>query len=113
MATLLVVKAVEGSTYVVTVPFTDEDGDPVVPTSIKWTLTDDEGGIVNAREDVAIAVPAATVEIVLSGDDLPSPGDQMRSVYLTVEATYDSALGSGLPLKGQCRIEVRPLAAFT
>ena len=111
MTTLLTVRATEGSTYVVSVSFTDEDGDPVVPTSVKWTLTDDEGAIVNAREDV-VETPASTIEVALSGDDLPSPGDQTRSLYFTVEVIYDSALGIGLHLRGQCRIDVLPLEAF-
>ena len=112
MTTLLNVRATEGSTYVVTIEFTDEDGTPVIPTSIKWSLTNDEGDAVNSRTDVTIAVPAATIEVVLTGDDLPSPGDQTRSLYFTVEAIYDSALGLGLHLKGQCRIDVLPLEAF-
>ena len=112
MTTLLTAQATEGSTFVVTVPFVDEDGTPVIPASIKWSLTDDEGDAVNSRTDVAIVTPAATIDIVLKGLDLPSPGDQMRSVYLTVEATYNSSLGTGLPLNVQCRIEVLPLEAF-
>lgn len=105
MPTLLTARATEGSTYAVTIPFTDEDGDPVVPNEVLWTLTDEDGEIVNAREDV-IETPASSVEIALSGDDLPVNGRLVWTLFLTVEATYDSDLGTDLPLVAQSRIEV-------
>jgi len=106
MATILTVRAVEQSTYVVTVDFTDENGDPVIPNSIAWTLSTEDGAIQNGRADMVIAAPAASVEIVLSGDDLEIGDELAANLVLTVDAAYDSALGSDLPLIGQCCVEV-------
>ena len=110
MATLLTARATEGSTYVVTVPFEDEDGNPVVPKTVTWTLTDGDGQVVNSRHEV-IETPAASLDIVLTDGDLPADGYLVRMLYLLVEATYDSALGSDLPLKVQCQIEVLAVEA--
>jgi hypothetical protein len=102
--------ATEESTYVVTISFTDEDGDPVVPTAIAWTLTDNEGTVVNGRSAVSVAVPAASVEIVLQGADLvvadPAESVERRMI---VRATYNSSLGIGLPLNDSCLFLVRGL----
>ena len=103
MAVELSVHAKEQSTYVVTASFYDEDGNLVVPDTIKWTLSNLGGMIINSREDVIIAVPVSQVEIVLSGDDLAIFGSDISSTpkrLITVEATYTSALGANLPLNG-------------
>jgi len=105
MGVVLTPRATEGSTFVVTVPFTDEDGDPVTPSAVTWTLVDEGGAIVNSHEDEP-ETPAATVAIVLTGPDLPADGYLARMLYLTVTATYDSALGLGLTLVDQTQIEV-------
>jgi hypothetical protein len=99
----------EKSSYFVTVSFTDEEGQAVTPDTLIWTLTDSNGNVVNDREDVEIT-PDTSVTIVLSGDDLPHapyPG----SLYLLVEATYTSSLGSDLPLVDEAEIPVTNLAA--
>ena len=108
--------AVEESTYIVTMNFTDEDGDPVVPISATWTLTDENGAVVNSRTGVVLSGLAAEMEVVLSGNDLAiasgfSGNAEMR--VFTVEATYNSDLGSGLPLKDQLKFPVYNLAAVT
>jgi hypothetical protein len=105
MATVLTVEAVEGSTYVVTAAFTDEDGDLVVPNSVSWTLTESDGDVVNGRQDVS-ETPASSVDILLQGDDLLAKPAGGGYLLMTVTADYDSALGSGLPLIGQARIVV-------
>lgn len=95
--------AAEGrSTYVVAVSFYDEDGDAAVPTAIHWSLKNSAGTIINSRSGVAVAVPAAAINIVLYGDDLAlESADSTSEVrYLVVTATYDSTLGTGLPLVG-------------
>ena len=103
--------AMEKSSYIITATFTDEDGDAVIPATIKWTLSTAKGVIVNGRENVAVAVPAAEVEVLLSGEDLKIlSGEVNQAVRLfTVNATYDSALGIGLPLKGAIRFIVEDL----
>lgn len=99
-------QAVERSTYVVDVAFYDEDEAAVTPTAVTWTLTDELGNVVNSRDAVTVAA-ASTVSIVLSGLDLAVGGD-LVGVWrrLLIEATYDSSLGTGLPLKDEVRFKI-------
>ena len=107
MPVKLTTKAVDKSTYVVNCAFKDEDGSAVVPNTLKWTLTDDSGTVINSREDVEVGVPAASYDIVLSGDDLKYSDGRHR--ILTIEATYDSDAGDGLPLKESAKFMVDDL----
>ena len=102
--------ATESSTYVVDIDFFDEDGAPVVPDSASWTLSTLIGEIINNKQDVSIVALAESVTIVLLGDDLPYTGDQ-ESIELTIESTYTSSLGSGLPCNKACRIVIDGLRA--
>jgi len=113
MPTLLTTHADEKSTYVVTAAFTDEDGNAVTPNTLTWALTDSDGTVINDRDDESIS-PDTSVDIVLSGDDLQivdSSDDGVR--ILTVEGTYNSDAGSGLPLKESCKFIVDNLVAVT
>lgn len=101
--------AIEQGTLVVTAAFTDEDGSSVVPNNITWTLTDVSGNVVNARSAVVIAVPAASNDIVLSGNDFITSNGINEDVFLTVVADYDSSNGSGLPVVDQVRITIEDL----
>lgn len=101
--TTLSTHAVDGSTYVVTASFTDEAGDSVVPNALTWSLRDGTGTIVNSRDAVSIT-PAASVTIVLQGDDLLYADGATR--YLTIEGDYDSTNGSGLPINAEVKISV-------
>lgn len=105
--TKLTTPANDRSTYIVTVAFLDEDGSAVVPDSAVWSLRSGGGAIVNSREDVAIASLAASVDIVLSGDDLAYSDGAAR--VLTVEATYTSDAGVGLPLNDEVRFNITDL----
>lgn len=89
----------EGGTIVVTASFTDEDGNSVTPNELKYTLKK-EGMIVNEKEEESVT-PSSSVDVVLSGDDLPQ-----GTLYFIIEGTYDSNAGSDLPLKGWAKIEV-------
>ena len=114
MATSLTVDAQEKSTYVVNCAFKDEDGQDVIPTSAVWTLTDEDGTIINSREDVVIASLAASVNIVLTGDDLEIDtgfAGTAQERTITVEAVYDSDLGTGLTLKAAARFNIENLIA--
>jgi hypothetical protein len=107
----LSVAARDRSTYVVTVGFLDADGSGVTPTSVHWTLVNGLGAIVNARENVS-ATPAASVPVVLSGDDLRFSDGPDR--HLLVEAVYDSAVyGNDLPLREEIRFKVIDLLEAT
>jgi hypothetical protein len=59
--------------------------------------------VVNSLEDKTIS-PASSIEVTLSGDDLPA-GD----LYFIIEGTYDSDAGSNLPLKGYATFTVQRL----
>ena len=103
-------KAVEGSTYVITASFFDENDTAVVPASILWSLTDARGDVVNSREDVAVAVPAAVIDIVLSGDDLAVTTGQSPFRRLRVNATYNGPAGPATPLVDEVRFTISALA---
>jgi len=103
-------KAIEKSTFAITAAFTDSAGNAVVPNSLTWSLADRDGTIINSREDEAIATPAASVTVVLSGDDLEldDPDNPVR-VFL-IQGDYDDpVLGSGLPIKEEAIFEISNL----
>jgi len=102
VTTKATVAAEARSTYVVSVSFYDEDGVAAIPTAIQWTLKDGDLAVVNSRQNVSVAVPAAAVNIVLYEDDLAlnDADAEYETRYLIVAATYNSTLGSGLPLVG-------------
>jgi len=110
MATVLSTAAVEESTYIVSATFTDEAGSEVIPVTTTWTLTDINGVVINSRQNVVIT-PAATIYIVLTGDDLPADS-QPRERVLTVSATYNSIYGTGLKLKGAAVFNVENLVSI-
>lgn len=108
--------AVEKSTYVITLTFKDEDDDAVTPATGTWTLTDEDGAVINSREDVVISSLDTSVDVVLSGNDLAvSSGFSgvSENRIFTFEGTYNSDLGVGLPLKDQLIFPVYNLGAIT
>ena len=109
MATVLGTKAPEEGTYILTVAFKDDTGTAVVPDSITWTETDTSGSVVNSRLNVAVAVPAASITIVLSGADLAIQRPSILGRIVTIEAVYDSDAGNDLPLNAEIRFTIEPL----
>ncbi len=107
-------EAIEESTYIVTVAFTDEDDDAVIPNApLVWTLTDMAGNVINSREDVSIT-PASSIDIVLSGDDLEVFDDGgLDNRLVTVQGTYNSDAGNNLPLKDEVVFPIRRLVVVT
>lgn len=100
MAQELTTHAKEKGTYAIDVSFYDEDNNPVIPTAASWTLTDLNGTVINAKENIPIPAPlAATKTILLSNLDLAiQPGEVVSGKRrVSVHWTYDSALGAGLP----------------
>ena len=106
-------EAVEESTIAITIDFEDEDGDAVVPTEAKWTLTNDDGDVVDTRERVNISSLASSVDVVLKGSNLQilsgESGDRFATRRFLIEAKYNSSLGTGLPLNESCTFPVRNL----
>jgi len=76
---VLTTVANEKSVYWVTVGFLDEDNAAMAPDVCTWTLTDMEGNIINAREDVAINTPETSETLEFSGDDLAVDGNDIVS----------------------------------
>lgn len=96
------VDTLAGGTAVITVDFYDEDGAAVTPNTASWTLRKAKTGeIINSREDVSISPLDTSVDIVLSGNDLPS-----GRLRLYIEWTYDSAAGNDLPGKSICEFNI-------
>jgi hypothetical protein len=101
----------EKGTAKVTVTFSDETGASVAPSAVTWTLTDRAGNVINDRLDVAVT-PGATVTFALYGNDLAITGNDAQRVLL-IEATYNSSLGSNLPLKAQAFFTVAELVGVS
>ncbi len=104
--------AIEGSSFKVTATFYDESGNAVAPATMTWTLTDEDGSVVNSREDVAVTDVPLTSEmsILLQGDDLVVDGNDPVTRIVTFEGTYDSAsFGNGLPLIDQSEFTLIPI----
>jgi hypothetical protein len=103
--------------------FTDADGSSVAPSVVAWTLTNDPGipgvapDVINDREAVEIT-PAATVVIVLSGEDLALlAGEVSQSEarrILLVGFTFDSAvLGAGVTDYVQYKFNIENIPYLT
>ena len=105
---------VEKSTIVIRASFSDEDGTPEAPGTLSWTLTTSAGVIVNSREDVEVVSPTANEDIVLYGDDLAILGTTDNRIrILTLQGTYDSVLGSNLPINDSCTFMIQDLVAVS
>jgi len=92
-------KVSEGGPAFITGIFKDEADAYVIPATLKWTLTDDEGDVVNSRTAVAVAVPATSNTVVISGADTTVSSGRRRRYFL-FEGTYVSTEGT-LPLTGE------------
>lgn len=107
----------EEGTGIVGAAFTDEDASAVTPNAITWTLTDAAGTVINSREDVAVASPDTSIDIVLSGDDLQILTAEASQKYverlILVKSTYDSSLGSDLPAKQSGAFLIENLVAVS
>ena len=70
--------------------------------SIHYTLTDKSGTVINSRNGES-ETPAASIDILLSGDDLAIQAGEsyLGERILTVEAVYNSTEGTNLPLKAE------------
>ena len=102
--TRLEIEPADGGTCVITATFTDSAGSSVIPTSITWSLSNGDLEIINDREDVVIAIPAASVSITLSGDDLLYLDGPDRIFVISI--VYDSTEGSNLPNKAQAHFNI-------
>ena len=109
-------RAREESSFMITINFTDRNGQPVTPKTGTWTLTDENGTIINSRDAEDISGLDTSVEIVLSGNDLAISADftgVSEKRIFTVKATYDSDLANDLPLNESLIFYVDNLVAIT
>ena len=107
--------AVEKSNIFIDKVFSDEDDASVVPNNITWKLTDGGGVVINDRTSVSVT-PAASITILLYGDDLPWEGtnpDDTYSIYLLIEGEYNSTIQNNIPFKEETEIIVRNLRAVS
>ena len=113
MENILEERAKEKGTYPIKLSFFDDSDprQPVTPNTMTWTLTNENGVVVNSKQDIPISVLTTVVTVVLSGDDLQIlTGDAEELRILTVEGDYDSSLGSGLALTDQVGFYIENLA---
>ena len=103
--------AEEEGSYFIKFNFRDENEDAVVPTSIKWTLTTNDGEVVNSRSSVDVTSPTAEWWLALSGEDLQLLEQKASYSWriVTIKALYDSTHGDDMPLNKAVRFKVRNL----
>lgn len=111
--TILTTEAMEEGSYFVAVAFTDEDGAAVTPNegTIYWTLTDNDGTVINDRDYVAEA-SAGSITIELAGADLAIQTGETAALVrrrITIEWEYDSDLGADKPAKSEVIFLLRNL----
>ena len=106
------VKPKEKSTAVITLVFTDEDGNTVVPTNTEWQLSDLFGNIINGN--TFASNPFTGTIVVLQGDDLQilSTSDNGDRRF-AVQGLYTSSAGSNLPLNDEFEFNVCDLVNFS
>ena len=105
--------AIENSSYLIVLTVYDELGQEVVPKTGTWSLTDPAGATINGRAAVAIPALAATMAVLLKGDDLAlSVGftGVSEKRHFLFQGTYDSAYGSDNPLNDEFIFPVVNLA---
>ena len=95
----------EGS-YFLTLSYSDDD-EAFTPTTVTWTLSTQQGVVVNSRRDVNIASPSTSNIVVLTGDDITK--DNGNNLLFTATVTYNSATyGNGLVVPKQVKLFIKP-----
>ena len=113
MPTRLTTLASERGSYIVKVDFEDEDGTGITPDSIKWTLTDPKGNIINSLSSVAFAAPATSVNIELSSDDLAVPNRRQTRRKLLIHAVADLQIGNNRDIYDEAEFEIANFIALS
>ena len=105
---ILSTKAGERSRYRIDAVVYTTSGETVVPTSLKWTLTDNSGNVINSRQGVFITPTADPTPILLYGADLGISGTESEvERVLLIEATYDEPGYPGLPYNKEYRFMIK------
>lgn len=107
MPTRLTSLANEKGTYVVKVDFADEDDNGVTPDSVKYTLTDVKGNIINSLSCATIDCALSTsITIELSSDDLAVPNRRQTRRKLLIHAVADLQIGNNRDIYDECEFEI-------
>ena len=117
MPTKLSEKAVEGSTFTIRAEFNEVLADgtrsPVVPNApLVWSLKDKDGGAVNAKTDIPLS-PAASVDVVLTGNDLALSDNRPVRRFVTIVGTYNGVAGNNLPMIDEVSFQILNLVGVT
>ena len=107
------VRANEEGACVVEFTFKDENTNNVVPNSATWSLVDSRGAVVNSRNQVALSSLAATMKVVLSGNDLVVNSVHGKERIFIVEYVYNSLNGTNLPNKDFCQFSIQDITGIT
>jgi hypothetical protein len=114
MPTHLNTKAVEESSYVVTVSCKNATGGKVTPNSCKWKLLDEDGNHVNSRVLTTISAALSTaMKIVLSSNDLALPDSQKPRRKVVIIAKYTGNEGTSLPLTDEVTFDIVGVQGIT
>jgi len=100
--------ASEKGTYVITIAFTDSQGQSVTPKSATWSLTYSNKAIINNRLNVPISPLEATVSVVLAGNDLALPSSDMRR-FFHLHYVYDSTEGNDMEMNAEATFDIEDL----
>lgn len=81
----------ENSTITLVISFTDENGNSVVPNSVQYKITNEDGTIIKDWTDV---IPSSTINIEIDGNlnviQNPNKREEMR--YITVKSTINQGI---------------------
>ena len=114
--------AKEGGSKVIVISLVNSSNVTIIPQSMNWTFSDLNGNIINERNNIDYEVDSgfgsggslsASMGIILNGQDfLLNNKVGGKLCLLTVEGTYDSSYGTGLPFKDQCSFVVDNLISI-
>ena len=103
------VDAPEQGTLEVKLYFRDQDGEPVLPASLFYSLVNEDDEVINNLDDIPLEL-ASDLSVFLTGDDLSlstlerSTGWAYR--YLTITGTYNEGPHSGLKIAASSKFKV-------
>lgn len=86
----------EGTTWITTVTFTDENGDPATPTSASYRI-DDVGNNLEVRPDTDITGLSSAVDLMWTEADtqIIDPNNPYETRRMTVTWSYGDPTGHG------------------
>lgn len=82
----------DGSGRVISISFTDEEGNSIIPNSASWSLINKEGETINNRTNISLT-PAEVIYISLLPEDNLYTDGSTRILF--VKGEYTSTLTNG------------------